>query len=195
MGRYLSIPVLGLAAILSASVIPQAISFVVALLGNITPILANTRGQVSLVMLFVLCWSIRAELLDSLIWALVGGLALDLLSILPLGASSVALLLIAFSANVVAQQLFRIRVLFLVAATPIATAFFTLYTFFALSALGASYDFMAMTSLLLIPTILYNLLAVIPLYALVRLIQRRLEGGLQIAPQSLTQASTTRAQE
>ena len=189
MGRYLSIVVLGLSAALSASIIPHAITFLVSLLGNFIPMLEQTRGQLNLVMLFVLCWSVRAELTESLIWALVGGLAVDLLSILPLGATSAVLILFAFFINSVARQLFRVRILFLVAVTPAATIILTLYTMLALALTGLNYDFPALLRLVLIPSIIYNLVAVVPVYAVVRLIQRRLEGGLQIAPQRLTPGS------
>jgi len=185
MGRYLSILILGLSAALSASIIPHAITFMVSLLGNVLPLLEQTRGQLNLVMLFVLCWSVRAELTESLIWALVGGLAIDLLSILPLGTTSIVLILCAFFVNSVARQLFRVRVLFLVAVTPLATIVLTLYNLVALALTGLSYDFLDMLRLVLIPTVVYNALAVVPVYAVVRLIQRRLEGGLQIASQSL----------
>ena len=161
----------------------------VSLLGNVLPLLEQTRGQLNLVMLFVLCWSVRAELTESLIWALVGGLAIDLLSILPLGTTSVVLILCAFFVNSVARQLFRVRVLFLVAVTPLATIVLTLYNLVALALTGLSYDFLDMLRLVLIPTVAYNALAVVPVYAVVRLIQRRLEGGLQIAPQSLAPGS------
>ena len=90
MGRYLSIVLLGVAAALSASLLPQVLSVVRALAGDALPWLQNTRGQLSLVMLLVLCWSLRAPLSEALTWALVGGLALDLLSVLPLGATSAA---------------------------------------------------------------------------------------------------------
>ena len=195
MSRYLSIPILGLSAALTASIVPHAIDFLIALLSNLTPVLNNTRGQLSLVMLFVLCWSIRADLADCLVWALVGGVALDLLSILPLGTTSIALILMAFFANGIAQQLFSVRIFFLMAFTPIATILLTVYTLFALEILGLSYDILAVTRLVLIPTMIFNFLAVIPVYAIVRLIQRRLEGGLQIAPQSLTQGSNARTRE
>ena len=195
MGRYLSIVVLGLSAALSASIIPHAIAFLVSLVGNFIPMLEQTRGQLSLVMLFVLCWSVRAEVTESLIWALVGGLALDSLSILPLGATSAVLILFAFLVNSVARQLFRVRILFLAAVTPIATIVLTLYTMFALALMGLNYDFFTVLRLVLIPSILYNLAAVIPVYAAVRLIQRRLEGGLQIAQQSLAPGPNAMAQE
>ena len=195
MGRYLSIPILGLSAALTASMVPHVIDFLIALLSNITPVLNNTRGQLNLVMLFVICWSIHAELTESLVWAFVGGLALDLLSILPIGATSVALILIAFAVNGVARQLFRVRLMFLIAVTPLATLFLTTYTLFALAILGNTYEVLTVTRLVLIPTILLNLLAVMPVYVVVRLLQHRLEGGLQIAPQSLIQGSASRAEE
>ncbi|MCY3779684.1 MAG: rod shape-determining protein MreD [Chloroflexi bacterium] len=195
MGRYLSIPILGLAAALTAGIVPHVIEFLIALLSAITPVLNNTRGQLNLVMLFVICWSIRAELSESLVWAFVGGVALDLLSILPIGTTSIALIFIAFAVNGVARQLFRIRLIFLIVVTPIATVLLTAYALFALAILGYAYGVPDVTRLVLIPTILFNLLAVIPVYMVVRLIQLRLEGGLQIAPQSLIQGSTARTQE
>lgn len=195
MGRYLSIVVLGLAAALSASFLPQFIAFAVALLSNFTPILNNSRGQLSLVMLLVICWSLRSSLAEGFVWALVGGIMLDLLSTLPIGASSAALVLIVFAINSVARQLLRLRILFLLAVTTLATVFMTAYTIAALFLLGNSYDIPSLTRLMLLPTLFYNLAAVLPLYALVRMAQRRLEGGLQIAPHSLTLGTELGANE
>ncbi len=192
MGRYLSLPLLGISAALTASVIPQVIGFAVALQGDLLPFLADTRGQLSLVLLFVLCWSIRAAPSESLIWAMVGGIMLDLLSVLPLGASAFALALLAFITNGVARQLFRVRVLFLLLITPIATIVITFNSLAWLALLGHTYDIPALARSLLLPTILYNLLAVLPVYALVRLVQRRLEGGLQSAAQILATGADTR---
>jgi rod shape-determining protein MreD len=186
MGRYLSIALLGLAAALSASFVPQFVAFLEALFSTVTPVQLNTRGQPSLVMLLVVCWSVRANLGDGFVWALVGGILLDLLSILPIGTTSAALIMIVFVVNGVAQQLLRLRVLFLLAITALATVFIGAYTVTALFLLGNAYDIPAMLQFILLPTMIYNLIAVLPIYAFVRLLQRRLEGGLQIAPHSLT---------
>ena len=140
MGRYLSIVVLGVAAALSASFIPQFIAFVVALLSNFTPVLNESRGHPSLVMLLVICWSLRSSLAEGFVWALVGGIMLDLLSVLPIGTSSAALVMIVFVVNGVAQQLLRLRILFLLAITALATVFMTAYIIVALFLLGYSYD-------------------------------------------------------
>ncbi|MCY3798626.1 MAG: rod shape-determining protein MreD [Chloroflexi bacterium] len=195
MGRYLSIAILGLAAALSASFAPQLIAFAEALLSSITPFHINSRGQPGLVMLLVICWSVRSSLGDAFVWALVGGIMLDLLSILPIGTSSAALVLVVFVVNGVARQLSRLRFLFLLAITAFATVFITAFTVLALFLLGHTYDIASLIGLLLLPTMIYNLIAVLPVYAFVRLLQRRLEGGLQIAPHSLTLGTEIGGQE
>lgn len=192
MGRYLSIPILGLAAALSASIIPQMIGFAAAVLGEIVPILENTRGQMSLTLLLVMTWSIRASLTDSFVWAFVGGMAIDLLSVLPLGASSFALALIAFAVSAVSHQLYQVRALSILVMTALSTIFLQFFTWQILALLGNSYDLPSLIRLVLMPTIVYNLAAVLPVYGFVRWLQRRLEGGLQSAPHTLAQEPGSR---
>lgn len=186
MGRYLSVPILIFATALSASILPQLVGFGVGLLGNVTPILNNTRGQFSLVMLLVLAWSIRSDLLSGFIWALVGGILLDLYSAIPIGMSSAALMIIVYAANGAAQQLYRMRIVTLLAITLLATLFFQVYTYCALLLLGLSYDILMVIRLVFIPTIIYNLLGALPTYAFVRLIQRRLRASAPSASTNLS---------
>ena len=186
MGRYLSVPVLVLATALSASILPQLVGFGVGLLGNVTPILNNSRGQLSLVMLLVLAWSIRSDLLSGFVWALVGGVLLDLYSATPIGTSSAALMIIVYAANGAAQKLYRMRIVTLLAMTLFATLFLQAYTYFAILLLGLSYDILMVIRLVFIPTIIYNLVGALPIYAIVRLIQRRLRVH---APSSSTNLS------
>ena len=189
MGRYLSILVLGVAAALSASVLPQALAFVMELGSSAVPLLADTRGQLGLVMLLVLCWSLHASMTEGYVWAFVGGIALDLLSVLPLGTTSAALLIMVYAINRLAQQLLRARIILLLVMAAVATLFMAAYTYAALILLGYTYDLWAIGRFVLLPTLVYNLAAVLPLFAIVRFFQRRLEGGLQVAPQSFSQMS------
>ncbi len=189
MGRYLSILVLGVAAALSASVLPQALAFVMELGSSAVPLLADTRGQLGLVMLLVLCWSLHASMTEGYVWAFVGGIALDLLSVLPLGTTSAALLIMVYAINRLAQQLLRARIILLLVMAAVATLFMAAYTYAALILLGYTYDLWAVGRFVLLPTLVYNLAAVLPLFAIVRFFQRRLEGGLQVAPQSFSQMS------
>lgn len=187
MGRYLSIPILGLAAALSASIIPHMIGFAAAALGGLAPILENTRGQISLVMLLVMTWAIRSSLTDSFVWAFVGGIAMDLLSILPLGASSFALALIVFAVSAISHQLYQVRVISILVMTVLSTVFLQVFIWQILALFGSSYDLPSLIRLVLLPTIVYNLAAVLPVYGFVRWLQRRLESGLQSAPHTLAQ--------
>ena len=177
MGRYLSLLILAAAAALSTTLLPQILALAVTLAGNFTSVLSNTRGQINLVMLVVLAWSIRADLSSAFIWAFVGGILIDLFSILPLGTSSAALLLVAYFANGVARQVYRVRIFTILAMTFLATVFIYAFSFAALLLLGNTYDPLMQLRLVLIPSLLYNLVVSVPVYALVRLVQRRVWAG------------------
>jgi rod shape-determining protein MreD len=192
MGRYLSILILGAAAALSTTILPQLLAFVVSLAGNLTPALDNTRGQINLVMLVVLAWSIRAELSSAFVWAFIGGVLIDLFSILPLGTSSAGLLIIAYFANGVARQVYRVRIFTILAMTAVATIFFYAFSYVGLLLLGNSYDLMLQTRLVLIPSLLYNLVVCLPVYGLIRLVQRRVWTAGSETTGSLTRAGGVR---
>lgn len=185
MGRYLSLPILGLASALASSIIPQIIAFLVALLSGVTPILDGTRGQLSLVMLLVIAWAIRADLIEGFVWAFVGGITMDLMSILPVGTSSFVLILIVFVINTIATQIYRINIVMIFAITIVSTIVLQFFTYQILVLIGNSYNLLALIRLVLIPTMIYNTVAILPIFVFVRLIQRRLEGGLQASPNTL----------
>lgn len=192
MGRYLSILILGVAAALSTTILPQLLALAVGLAGNITPVLSNTRGQINLVMLVALAWSVRADLSSAFIWAFIGGILIDLFSILPLGTSSAALLIIAYCANSIARQVYRVRIFTILALTFLATVFLYAYTFAALLLLGNEYDILAQMRLVLLPTLFYNLVACIPVYGLIRVVQRRVWAGGSQTGGSLTRPAGAR---
>lgn len=194
MGRYLSILILGLAAALSTTILPQLLTLAVSLAGNVTPVLSNTRGQINLVMLVALAWSVRADLSSAFIWAFIGGILLDLFSILPLGTSSAALLIIAYFANGVARQVYRARVFTILAMTFLATVFLYAFTFAALLLLGNQYDFLAQIRMVLMPTLFYNLVVCIPVYGVIRVVQRRVWAGRPESSGGLTRTAGARPQ-
>ena len=99
MGKFLSLPILIIAAALQASFVPQ-----IRLLG----------GGPDLVFLLVIAWSINAELDDSIVWAFVGGIAQDLLSAAPTGTSVLGMLIIIFAVSGLGRQVYRIGIVILV---------------------------------------------------------------------------------
>ena len=143
-------------------------------------------------MLVALAWSVRAELSSAFIWAFIGGILIDLFSILPLGTSSAALLIIAYVANGVARQVYRVRVFTILAMTVLATVFLFAFTFAALLLLGNEYDLLTQTRLVLMPTLLYNLVVCVPVYGMIRVVHRRVWTGRSETTGSLTRTAGAR---
>ena len=158
MGSFLSLPILALAAALQASVMPQ---------------IRFWDGAPDLVFLLVLSWSVHVPLEESVVWALVGGIMQDLLSVAPLGMSSMGLLVIVFSVYYLSRQVHRIGFFLLVALVLAGSLFqqFTVWLLFAL--LGFTVNFADDFGFVIVPTIIYNLAVIWPVYGFARLIQRR----------------------
>jgi rod shape-determining protein MreD len=164
VNRYLSIPVLVLAALLQATFVPQ-IRF-----GGAAP---------DLVYLAVLCWAIGAELSDGLWWAFIGGVLHDLLSAAPLGVSSVGLCLIVFGIGGLNRQMFGSGWLLLAVVVVFGSAVQQLSFMLLMFLVGGVPQFtIALPDDLLyvvLPSMAYNFLLVWPIYALLRPIQWRIE--------------------
>jgi rod shape-determining protein MreD len=167
MGKYIALPLLVLAATLQATLTPQ-----ISILG----------GRPDLVFLIVLAWAANAPLEDSVLLAFIGGIALDLLSTTPLGASVIGILLAVFVMYGWQQQMYRVGFISLIWFVLIGTLVnhsielvIMLFSGFRpafASRLGYGILLDNITYVIL-PTVFYNLLLVLPIYWLVRRIQRR----------------------
>ena len=159
MGTYWSIPLIALAVILQATVIPQ-----IRILG----------GQPDLVFLLVLSWSINGRLEQSVLWSFVGGIAQDLLSAAPTGASVLGMILVVFAIERLKQQVYRIGFMLIVglviAGTVLQKVVFMIVAAFAGFTIYPVDNF----TYIIIPTVAYNLLFIWPIYAIIRRIQRRI---------------------
>lgn len=165
MGSFLSLPILLLAAALQASVMPQVRLW---------------DGAPDLVFLLVLSWSIQAPLEESVTWALVGGIMQDLLSIAPLGLSSVGMIMIVFAVYYLSRQVQRIGFLWLVALVLAGSLFQQIVVWVLFAVMGFTMNFADDFGFVIVPTIIYNLAFVWPVYGFVRLVQRRFVGGRRI---------------
>ncbi len=159
MGYYLSLPVLALAAALQSTLIPQ---------------LRIADGQPDLVLLLVLSWSFRARLEEGLTWAFIGGLLQDLLSLTPLGTSSLTLIVISYSAHTIGQQLYSLNPLAIIILGMFSTLAKYSVSVLLFVLIGLRPDLLSSIRYVLMPTLLYNLLLLLPVYGLVRFIQVRL---------------------
>ena len=84
--------------------------------------------HVDLVLLAVVGWAALRRFEDALLWAAIGGVSLDLFSALPFGASTVALMLAALVAAVIAGSLRTIHPFLVVLAVPVAALTYYLAT-------------------------------------------------------------------
>lgn len=158
MGNFLSLPLLALAAVIQASVIPH-----IRVLG----------GGPDLVFLMVLAWSIYAPLEQGVVWAFTGGLLQDLLSAAPLGMSVVGLVLVVFMVYAVQRQVYSVSLpllaLLLLAAAVVQQAALLLL----LPLTGLRLDVVRDLNYVVFPTLVYNLVVFWPVYWLLRRVQRR----------------------
>jgi rod shape-determining protein MreD len=76
---------------------------------TITQYLRVGDAQPHLVFVLAVVWTVAAGLDSGLVWAFVGGIALDTLAQRPLGSTAFALLLVVGATSVLARSLARIR--------------------------------------------------------------------------------------
>lgn len=169
MGNFLSIPILALAAALQASIVPQ-FSFL--------------GGRPDLVFLLVIAWAVNSPLEQGVVWAFVGGILKDLLSAAPLGTSSLGMVIVVFGVYFVRRQLYSVGLFSLIWMAMLGSVFqqvvsrliilFTslqpaYFNLFSLDVLAEDLTYV------ILPTVVYNLVMIFPVYWFVRRVQRRLE--------------------
>jgi rod shape-determining protein MreD len=157
MRIYLAIPILALAAALQASILPQ---------------ISLAGGGPDLVFLLVLSWAIDTDLRQGAAWAFIGGLMLDLLSALPVGTSSIPLLIIVFAISGIGTQIYRLGLLLLVSLALGGTLFQQMMTLILSALLGHNVNWVQDFTSIVVPTMFYNLVLIVPVYWLIRRLQR-----------------------
>jgi rod shape-determining protein MreD len=159
MGNYLSVLILGLAAAVQSTFVPQ-----IRLLG----------GGPDLVFLIVVTWSVSARLEDTVLWALVGGILQNLLSAAPLGTASMGMILVLFALDAVRRQVYRVGIPLLILIIIFGSLVYQLVVMLILSLTGFEIRFLDSLRYVVLPTIAYNLVFVWPVYWFVWRVQRRL---------------------
>ncbi len=119
--------------------IAAALSVVAALAEfTIVPYMKIGDAVPHLVLVFGVVWAIAGTFEAALVWALVGGLALDVLGQRPLGSSAFAMLVAIGLASVIGGFLERVRILAPVIATAIASPVYSMLLLVAITALTAA---------------------------------------------------------
>jgi rod shape-determining protein MreD len=153
----------------------------VAIQTAIVPPFSLLGGQPDLIFLLVVSWSLNAPLEQGVVWAFVGGLCKDLMSAAPLGTSTLGIILIVFGIRVVRLQIYSVGLFTLVWIVLLGTLIQQLLTFIIIMSAGFSPAFadqlgygivLEEISYIILPTIVYNLVAIVPIYWFVRRIQQ-----------------------
>ena len=152
MARYLGIPVLLLAAMLNATLMAE---------------FRLAHGAPDLVFLLVVSWALLANTRDALFWAVVGGVLQDLFSIAPLGTSALGLVVVVFLADVLFGQISPRNILIPLAVAAFGTLIDHLLILFTLRATGTFVPLQRGLLYVTVPTLLYNLLLILPVFHIV----------------------------
>lgn len=159
MGYYVSVPFLALAVVLQSSVLPYWRWY---------------AGQPDLILLLVLCWAVHAQWQEALFWAVLGGLLQDVVGLTPLGTSVIGLVLLVFAIQSISTNVYRFSVLLLVVAVVVGTFLQHGILYAVLGITQTPVNILESLRYFTLPTLSYNLLLLLPLYWLLRRIQKRL---------------------
>lgn len=178
MGYFLALPILALAAILQVGLLPRLlvspIDFGTIPLLNVPLSVEIYDGQLSLVLILVLAWAVHAEIEEAVFWAFIGGIFQDVLNpIIPTGVSVISLLIMVFAIKALEQNFYRFSIVLLISFVLIGTVAQHVSVFMALILQGYTLSIFDVFLSFTLPSLGMNLLASVPLYLLLRLIQKR----------------------
>jgi rod shape-determining protein MreD len=157
MARYVGIPILLVAAILNATVMAE---------------LRVWQGAPDLVFLVVITWALLAGAREALVWAIVGSIFQDALSLVPLGTSALGMILVIIMTDLTIGQVSRRNLaaplLVMIIGTPV-------YHLAILAVLWMTDQAVPLSSALIyvtLPTLVYHLVFVLPVFRAIGLVHR-----------------------
>ena len=129
--------------------------------------------QADLVLVAVIGWSILRGLGEGLVWAVIGGAALVLLSGGPFGAATIALITTCLLASLGYGRVFGGQVVIPLAITfPLSLVYYVVYAML-LSVLNHPVDWLLALSDVILPASLLNIAAMFLVFPFLRLLHRR----------------------
>jgi rod shape-determining protein MreD len=132
------------------------------------------EGRPDLVLLAVAGWALAGEGQQAMVWGLIGGFFLDMLSALPVGTSSIALILVAYLVSLYARRIWEVNLIMPLGVTLIASIFFHSALLLALLLLGRQVNLAYAYVRVILPSTFINLLFTLPVSQGLAGLQRRL---------------------
>jgi rod shape-determining protein MreD len=143
-------------------------------------------GQSDLILLTVLAWAVHSRLEVNVTWAFVGGIASDLMSASPTGASVVGLLIMVFVMDRLKRQLFNISFIVLLGMVLLGTLIQQIVFMIAIALTGSTIRPFEQFFYTTLPSMAYNLVFIVPVYWFVRRVQRLFLGERRLERRGIT---------
>jgi rod shape-determining protein MreD len=149
VGRYISLPILLVAAVIQSTIVPEI------RVGN---------GGPDLILMMVLSWTMLSGLEEGVLWAMVGGILQDLIIGVPTGTTALVLVVIMFLSDLTIGQVGRNNLIFPPIAIAAATIIYQLLLAILLSVLGRPVSIAYMLPYITLPTLAFNLILILPVF-------------------------------
>ena len=114
------------------------------------------------VLLAVVGWSLAGRTEESMVWGMIGGLFLDLLSGLPFGSSAIGLILVAFLVSLSEGRFWEAHLLMPLSATLVASLTFHILGMGAVLLTGRTLDPSLALTRVILPSTFLNLVLALP---------------------------------
>ena len=131
-------------------------------------------GRPDLVLLAVIGWGLAGGSEEAMVWGLVGGVALDMLSGVPIGTTSIILILIALLVSLFEDRIWEANFLTPLGITLVGSLIFHIMSLGVIILMGREFDWSYMFSRVILPSTFFNLLLAIPSAQVFKVLRNRL---------------------
>lgn len=152
MSTYLGLPVLVIAALIDAAIMPFF------QLGG---------GSPELVFLLVIAWGVLVDVREGMTWAVIGGVLRDSFSVAPLGTSALGMVIVVFMMDSAFPEHRRRNVLVPLVMAVVGTALYHAISLIVLRLTGYYVPVGRGLTYVTLPTLILNGVLAIPVYQLV----------------------------
>ncbi len=130
-------------------------------------------GRPDIVLLAVLGWVLAGGDRQGMVWGLIGGLLLDAFSGLPLGASAISLVIIAYLVSLYADRVWEVNLLMPLGIAAGSSLLYHSLSLIWLFFLGRTIDLPFSFTRVILPTMILNMILILPVYQLLFDLHRR----------------------
>ncbi len=128
-----------------------------------------------MVLLLVVSWSMLRGIEEGIVWAIVGGVGLDVFSAAPFGTMTIAMAATAYGVSQISRSLLRTNPLLPIAVTPFATVIFNFVMAALLEGFGWQINWPQTLTEVIGPLCIINSAVMVVVFAMLHGVNDRLE--------------------